>query len=38
MVCIAAKIGVFSSSDDGDDESVEEADVSSNKSEISSKV
>lgn len=36
MVSMVAKLGVFSLSDDKDDESVEEADVSSNKSEISS--
>ena len=36
MVCMAAKIDVFSSSDHEDNESVKEADILSNKSEISS--
>lgn len=37
MVYIATKIDIFSSSDDEDDESIEETNVLSNKSEISSK-
>lgn len=37
MFCIVAKIGIFSSSDNKNDESKKEADISLNKSEINFK-